>query len=382
MAAAIICEFNPFHNGHRYLIEKVKQITGEPVLAVMSGSFVQRGEAAICSKFERAQTALNNGADLVVELPTVYAVSCAQRFAQGGVNIAKAFGDVNKLAFGCETDSIDALYAAANAINNPEVNSRVTEQMQDGAYYPQAFERAVREVLGSETADVLTSPNNILAVEYLRALRGTGIQPVPVRRTGASHDSDMIVGDFVSGSKLREMLRRGEDVSRFAPNPPDSITFPENIERALLFKLRNMTAEDFRVLPEVGEGLEYRFVTAAARYNSIEEILYAVKTKRYTLARLRRIICCAALGITEAMQSQTAEYARVLGFTEAGEKMLKSCMCEIVTSVGKTMREGGKNVEFLRKDILATDIAALAYERIKPCASDYRTKILKKNCAI
>lgn len=380
MAVAVVCEFNPFHNGHKYLFDTVKRLTGEPVVAVMSGSFVQRGEAAVCSKFERAETALKNGADLVVELPAVYAVSCAQRFAQGGVSIAKSFGDVDKLAFGCEADSLEALTAAANAIDNFDVNSRVTEKMSAGAYYPQAFESAVREVLGDETADVLTSPNNILAVEYLRALKGSGIEPLPVKRTGVSHDSDIIDGNFVSASKLREMLRRGEDVSRFAPEVPKSITYPENLERAVLFKLRTMTADDFGRLPEVSEGLEHRFVNAVSKYNSLEEILFAVKTKRYTLARLRRIICCAALGITGELQSLNAEYARVLGFSAGGEKLLKSCSFEIVTSVAKTMRAEGKNADFLRRDILATDLSALAYNSVKPCGSDYRTKIIRYNC--
>ena len=380
MAVAVVCEFNPFHNGHKYLIDTVKRLTGEPVVAVMSGSFVQRGEAAVCSKFERAETALKNGADLVVELPAVYAVSCAQRFAQGGVSIAKSFGDVDKLAFGCEADSLEALTAAANAIDNTEVNSCVTEKMSAGAYYPQAFESAVREVLGDETADVLTSPNNILAVEYLRALKGSGIEPLPVKRTGVSHDSDIIDGNFVSASKLREMLRRGEDVSRFAPEVPKSITYPENLGRAVLFKLRTMTADDFGRLPEVSEGLEHRFVNAVSKYNSLEEILFAVKTKRYTLARLRRIICCAALGITGELQSLNAEYARVLGFSAGGEKLLKSCSFEIVTSVAKTMRAEGKNADFLRRDILATDLSALAYNSVKPCGSDYRTKIIRYNC--
>ena len=380
MAVAVVCEFNPFHNGHKYLIDTVKRLTGEPVVAIMSGSFVQRGEAAVCSKFERAETALKNDADLVVELPAVYAVSCAQRFAQGGVSIAKSFGDVDKLAFGCEADSLEALTAAANAIDNFDVNSRVTERMSAGAYYPQAFESAVREVLGDETADVLTSPNNILAVEYLRALKGSGIEPLPVKRTGVSHDSDIIDGNFVSASKLREMLRRGEDVSRFAPEVPKSITYPENLERAVLFKLRTMTADDFGRLPEVSEGLEHRFVNAVSKYNSLEEILFAVKTKRYTLARLRRIICCAALGITGELQSLNAEYARVLGFSAGGEKLLKSCSFEIVTSVAKTMRAEGKNADFLRRDILATDLSALAYNSVKPCGSDYRTKIIRYNC--
>ena len=138
-----------------------------------------------------------------------------------------------------------------------------------------------------------------------------------------------------------------------------------------------MNVEDFRALPEVGEGLEHRIMNAVSNYNSIEEILREVKTKRYTHARLRRILCCAALGITEDLQSRRASYARVLGFTGEGEKLLKSCSFEVVTSVGKTLRACGENADFLRADILATDLAALAYNRVKSCGADYRTKIIR-----
>ena len=179
MAVAVICEFNPFHYGHRYLLGEAKRITGTEVLAVMSGSFTQRGEAAICSKFERAEAALRNGADLVVELPAVYAVACAERFARGGVDIARSFGNVNFLAFGCENDDIDALMAAAEAFDNSEVNALISEQMKEGAYYPQAAERAVRFVCGDKAADAISSPNNILAVEYIRALKNSRIKPLP-----------------------------------------------------------------------------------------------------------------------------------------------------------------------------------------------------------
>ena len=161
------------------------------------------------------------------------------------------------------------------------------------------------------------------------------------------------------------------------PRLPHSMTYPENLERALLFKLRSMSVEDFRALPEVGEGLEHRIMSAVSNYNSIEEILQEVKTKRYTHARLRRILCCAALGITDDLQSRRASYARVLGFTGEGEKLLKSCSFEVVTSVGKTLRACGENADFLRADILATDLAALAYNRVKSCGADYRTKIIR-----
>lgn len=381
MAVAVICEFNPFHNGHKYIIKRAKELTGEPVLAVMSGSFTQRGEAAVCSKFERAETALRNGADLVVELPTSYAVSCAERFARGGVDIAKAFGCVNHLAFGCETDDIASLKSAADALSNAEVNGLVAEQMKDGAYYPQALERAVRSVFGDAAADVLSAPNNILAVEYIRALGTSSIKPLPVKRVGAAHDSDGETDGYASASHLRKILRAGEDAARFLPRVPGDITYPENLERAILFRLRSMTADDFRLLPEVGEGLEYRIADAVSQYNSLEEILSAVKTKRYTHARLRRILCCAALGITEELQSRSASYARVLGFTDEGEALLKNCSFEVVTSVAKTLRAGGENRDFLRLDVLASDLAALAYEKVRSCGSDYRTKIIKVNCA-
>ena len=377
---AVICEFNPFHNGHRYILNKARELTGEPVLAIMSGSFTQRGEAAVCSKFERAKTALQNGADLVVELPAVYAVACAQRFAAGGVNIAKAFG-ARYLAFGCESDDLTALTQAADAIKNPAVNAEIALLMKSGAYYPQAVEQAVRGVCGESAADVLKSPNNILAVEYLRALGGSQIKPLAVKRVAAAHDSEETGGEFASASKIRAMLRRGEDVSAFVPAVPKEITYPQLLERAVLFRLRSMTADDFAALPEVGEGLENRLLAAVRQQNSLEEIISAVKTKRYTHARLRRIFCCAALGITEELQRKTASYARVLGFTDEGAGLLKNCACEVVTSVSKLMKSGGENAVLLRCDVLATDLSALAYKRVKSCSADYLTKILRENRA-
>lgn len=376
---AVICEYNPLHNGHTYLTETAKRRVGEPVLAIMSGSFTQRGEVAVCSKFERTRAALQNGTDIVAELPTVYAVAAAQRFAQGGVNIAKAFSSVHYLAFGCETDDLQALQAAADAIYEAPVNARIAQHMQNGAYYPQAVAAAVRELCGGTVAEVLQSPNNILAVEYLRALRGSGIQPLPVRRTGAAHDSDTGSGGFLSASALRKMLRGGESIAPYAPYVPHAVTEPDLLERALLFRLRSMTAADFRALPEVGEGLENRLWAAVHEYNSVKEIIDAVKTKRYTHARLRRILCCAVLGITEDLQSRTASYARVLGFSGAGAALLKTCTCELITSPAEALRRQSPNADFLQKDILATDLAALAYPAPQPCGLDFRTKMIREN---
>ena len=156
---------------------------------------------------------------------------------------------------------------------------------------------------------------------------------------------------------------------------------PERLERALLYRLRTMSAAELAELPEVSEGLENRIAAAVLKYNSTEEILSAVKTKRYTHARLRRILTYALLGITEELQARTPSYARVLGFTESGAALLKSFRGEVVTSVAAAMRSDSPNRDFLAKDILATDVAALAYDRILPCSADYLTKIAKENYA-
>ncbi|HCA04728.1 MAG TPA: nucleotidyltransferase [Ruminococcaceae bacterium] len=375
MSVAVICEFNPFHNGHAYLLSQAKKYGS--VLAIMSGSFTQRGEAAICSKFERAATALENGADLVVELPVTRAVANAQRFAEGGVSIAKSFGCVSRLAFGCETDDLDLLQKAAYSFENKAVREKISELMKQGEYYPRAVQAAVSSVCGGDVASVLGSPNNILAVEYIRALKGTNITPVPVLRAGSLHDSHIRSGSIASASYIRGLLKNNEDASAYMPSVPSEITRAENLERAILYKLRTMTAEDFAALPDVGEGLENRIYEAVKKYNSVEEILSAVKTKRYTHARLRRVLICALLGITEETQRQNAEYVRVLGFNEEGSQMLKTCGSEVITSVAKYIRNNGEYSRILQAEIAATDTAALAYDNIKSPLADYLTKIIK-----
>ena len=377
MAVAVVSEFNPFHNGHKYLLNTAKSMTGEAVVAVMSGSFTQRGEIALTDKFERTQTALENGADLVVEIPAVYAVSNAQRFAQCGVHIAKSFGCVNYLAFGCESNNIDNLIKASTAIDHAKVKEIIRAEMKSGNYYPRAVEKAVREIFGDEIADIFKTPNNILAVEYLRNLKDSDVKPLPIMRKGTAHDSTETSGEFASASHIRMLLRNNLNADKYLPKTPVDITHPENIEIATLYKLRTMSAEDIANLPDISEGLENRIYNAVQNYNSVEEIIDAVKTKRYTHARLRRIITCALLEITEKLQTTPVEYIRVLGFNDNGAELLKSSHLEVVTSVARAMKIGGNITTLLEKDVLATDISSLAYEKIKSKGADYTTQIVK-----
>ena len=377
MATAIICECSPFHNGHQYLFRTARLLTGEENIAIMSGSFTQRGEVAVTDKFTRAGALIRGGADLVLELPAAFAVANAQRFAEGGVRIAKSFACVNTLAFGCETEDIGVLRTAANALRSERVNSLIAEKMQAGGYYPRALQSAVEKVYGADAAAAVSSPNNILAVEYIRALEGSGIAPLPIKRKGVSHDSGTPSGNFASASQIRAMLRNGEDVSRFVPEAPQKITYPERLDAAVLYRLRTMTAGELRRVPDVGEGLENRILEAAGQSGSVEELLQRVKTKRYTHERLRRIITCAFLGITEELQNTPADYARVLGMTDWGAGLLCSCRCEIVTSAAKSLRENAEIAPFLRPDIRAGDLAALAYDPAQPSGSDYCTRIVR-----
>lgn len=376
MAVAVICEFNPFHNGHKYLLETAKNLTGEPIIAVMSGSFTQRGEVAVCSKFERAKAALQGGADLVLELPAVYAVSNAQRFAQAGVALAASFDCAAHLAFGCETDDISLLQSACDAYNNEEVKSHLRAEMKSGGYYPKAFENAVRKVLGNSVADVLTSPNNVLAVEYLRSL-GKNLKPLPIKRVGANHDSQKPLGNIGSASFIRKLLLSGQNAEKYLPCTPQSVANPEKLEMPMLYRLRSMSAEDFAALPDVGEGLENRIVSAVSNYNSTEEIIDNIKTKRYTRARIRRILICALLGITEELQNTPIEYVRVLGFTQNGAELLKHCQKPVVTSAADGMRLGGNIQKLLQKDVYASDIFALCHTPVQRAGLDFTTPIVK-----
>lgn len=378
MAVAVICEFNPFHNGHRYILNQAKKLSGEPVIAIMSGSFTQRGEVAVTDKFTRAKIALQNGADLVVELPAFGAIACAERFAKVGVSIAKAFETVNYLAFGCECDDIDSLYKLIEAKENSEVNELVRYKMSKGDYYPRAFESAVSEIYDADTAKLLKGANNVLGVEYLSSLKGSDIQPLPIRRIAVEHDSDIVNMEYASASYIRSRIRSGKKADKFMPCSNFEITHPINLESAVLYKLRSMSADDFSALPEVSEGIKNRFAQAVKQNVTVDGIIDAVKTKRYTRARLQRIVAAAFLGVSDKLQRNEAMYVRVLGFTNEGARQLKSCKLPVVTSVAKAFEYLDETAQkSLKLDIFATDIASLAFDNRKKTGLDYTTPIIK-----
>ncbi|MCH5298604.1 MAG: nucleotidyltransferase family protein [Ruminococcus sp.] len=380
-ASAIICEYNPFHNGHKFLIESVESRTDNAVVAIMSGSFTQRGDVAIFDKFSRAATAVRNGADLVIELPTVYSVSSAQNFARAGVRIAAALGCTDELCFGAE-DDIELLKKAAEMFYDDSFNERIKRNMDDGDYYPQAVSKAAAE-LAPELGDVLAKPNNILAVEYIKALRNTDIQPFAARRKGASHDTDEISEGIASASKIRKMILSGEKVDDLIPET--DLSHPADINRfesQILYRLRTMNKTELSLLPDVSEGLENRLYDAIRSSKTVDELIYKVKTKRYTHARLRRVIIAAFLNINADMPKVPVPYLRVLAMNNKGAELLgavkQNGKLPLITNVADGYgRLDGKAREIFDIDLRATDLHSLATDEILPCGEDFTRGIIK-----
>ncbi len=382
---AVICEFNPFHNGHKYLLDEMRRDGCDCVVAVMSTSFTQRGDVAVYSKFQRAEDALAGGADIVIELPVVWAVSSAQRFANAGCEIIKALGCVDRVYFGSESGDIDKLTKATNATLDEKVNEITNVYMSQGDYYPCALEKAVSEVYGKEVAEILASPNNTLAVEYIKALKGTDIELHTIKRIGAEHDSEEAVQEFASASKIRGDILQGFSTEKFVPSSNsecDNPAFYEYGERAVLYALRNLKAEDFENLPDVSEGLHNRIYEAVRTENTIDGILTKAKTKRYTLARLRRILTCALLGITKEYQSMSVPYIRVLGFSSNGELFLKnakhtSSLPFIINVAGASESLNDNAREILNIEMKATHIRTVFEKSPTPCNRDFTQGIIK-----
>lgn len=381
---AVICEYNPFHNGHKYMLDMMRKDGCDCIVSVMSGSFTQRGDVAVYSKFTRAKEALLGGADIVIELPSVWAVSSAQRFAKGGCDIIKALGCIDRVYFGSECGDINMLKKVANATLDEHANEKLKEFMDEGDYYPVALQKAVEEVFGKEYADILSSPNNTLGIEYIKAIMGSGVEVRTIKRTGVAHDSEDTTDTIASASKIRELIYSSKDFSPFIPEKANenNPAFSEYGQRALLMKLREKDAESLQDIADVTEGLENRIISAVKAHSTIEEILSEIKTKRYTHSRLRRILICTLLGIKKEHIQKDVPYIRALGFTQKGAKLLKkattTATLPFVINVAKDMQSLDENAkEILGIDLKATDLRTVFEESPTPCGLDFTKGIIK-----
>ena len=330
-AVGIVAEYNPFHGGHQYQIRKIREICGAdtPIVAVMSGDFVQRGEAASYDKFTRAEAAVCGGVSLVIELPLPWSLSSAEGFARGGVGLLGATGVIDALSFGSERGDLLPLQKTAAVLDTPEFTDALKAALTGGTPFAAARAKAARALLG-DAAAVLDTPNDLLAVEYLRAAAKLGytFNYITIRRESSVHDG---VG---SASELRALLRAGEslsgrvpdeawDVFRRADDAGRGFVSPESLRTAVVSRLREKTPEDFAAVPDAAEGLHFRLYEAARRGTSAEEIADLAKSKRYAHARLRRMVMCAALGVRAGDAGGVPPYIRVLAFDACGAALLR-----------------------------------------------------------
>ena len=329
MTVGIICEYNPLHLGHKKQIDRIREVFGPDVTIVcaMSGNFVQRGAPAIIDKSRRAQAAVLSGADLVLELPVTTSLSSAEGFAAGGVKILGKLCDY--LCFGAETADADVLMAAGRAQLSVEFPSLLKQQLETGMSFPAARQAAL-EQLGID-ASLLRQPNNILGVEYCKAIlrQESPMKPFPIHREGSYH-AEVADGENPSATAVRNLMLIAHNWKNCVPRQVRSIF--ENAplhslaagERAILAKLRTMTDAEFEALPYGSEGLWRKFMHESRLEATLEEIIAATKSKRYTRSRIDRMVMCAFLGITKDILEADVPYVRVLAFNDKGREILKA----------------------------------------------------------
>ena len=389
----IVCEYNPFHKGHLYQLEESKRRLGEEMVTVgvMSGDYVQRGEAAIFSKFARAEAACRCGLDLVVELPLPWALSSAEGFAAGAVAILSALSCTH-LSFGSESGDLEGLETLAECLLNPLTLEAVKKRMaaEPNLSFAAARQLVLEEQVG-EQAKLIERPNNILAVEYLKAIyqQNAAMTPLTVKRSGSGHD-EAGEGEIRSASELRQLLRQGEDVSAYIPAAAMAVFRREleqgravlntrDMELAFLSRLRMLDEKAFLSLPDGGDGVGQRLYKAAKEEPTLDFILTAAKTKRVALSRLRRMCMAAALGINAELAAGEPPYIRMLAADEKGRTYLRQAAAKttipVVTKPAAVKNLGVRARTMFAVGASAHDLYTLSFLSIedRKGGADWRT---------
>ena len=413
----IIAEYNPFHNGHLYHLDASKKVTGcDYTVAIISGNFTQRGSTSVVDKWSKTKMALQNGVDLVIELPVLYSISSSENFAEGAIKILNSLGIIDYLSFGSETPDITILNSIADILcNEPkDYKKLLTTELDKGLSFPKARENALLNYIKNANTfendkpnfekhkKALSSPNNILGIEYLKALKkyNSSIKTVCISRFATDYNSSDFSGSIASATAIRELIKNKDfnSIKNVIPKNSYSVLMDcinsghivsdlNCFEKEIIYTLRKMSTEEISNLPDVSEGLEFSIKKAANSCNTINEFLDIVKSKRYTVTRLQRILLYALLNISkEDMQlSKQVEmpYVRVLGFNDNGKKLIseiatKHPELKIITSVKKFVDgNSDKDLQVLfDKDILATNVYSLAFENNSLANLDFKNGVI------
>jgi predicted nucleotidyltransferase len=403
----IVSEYNPFHNGHKYHIQAAREACGaEYAVCIMSGSFVQRGEPAVFDKWSRAQIAVMNGADLVIELPVVYACQPAEIFASGAVKILNSLGIIDYICFGSELGDTLTLNQVAKLLHNePEAFSKlIKEQLTHGCSYPKAVSKALSSYLGEEeqaiTDDILKNPNNVLGIEYIKALMSlkSSIEPVAVKRIISGHNDTGITSEIASATAIRSEIRSGGITEKVRFSMPENCidTIEANIKSGrhplflndfsdiLLYRLRMIEEYKLRDYLNVREGIENRLKKYAFKSSDCEELIEAVKTKRYTRTYIQRLLCHLLLDMQKDDIAlfkglECPAYIRILAFNDNGKGLIKEIKKRspypVISKVADFSCKDERIKRMFSYDILSTDIYNLAYRTpaYKKGSEDYFT---------
>ena len=386
--AGIVAEFNPLHNGHKHLIDCAKK-DGNTVVCVISGNFVQRGDTAVIPKFRRAEAALSAGADIVIELPVPWSMSTAQNFALGAMSQLKAF-NISSLYFGSEAADVDMLLKTSDLLCTADFNEKIRAKLKNGETFAKSRYDVISSMLDKECS-VLDTPNDTLAVEYINAAKklNMSIAYQPIKRIGADHDQAITSSEnFASSSLLRKYITDNNfaSVKGFLPNfsyeitvnsPISSISHIDNAITAVLKRLNN---EDFKKLPDISEGIEnliYENVHSATDFN---ELCMAVKSKRYTLARVRRLLLSAFLGIDNRYFLTEPPYVRILGMSEQGAKAIKKNPTKQIVTRASEIRSSGTEVqELFELENRINELYALSLDEPKRFLNESSERIICKH---
>lgn len=386
-SVGIIAEYNPFHNGHKYQLDESRARSGaEVVIAAMSGNFVQRGQAAVADKWQRAETAVKCGADLVVEIPVIFACNSAPYFAEAAVRILENLA-ADCISFGSESGDIEELMDIARAMSEKEdeIEAFAREKVKEGLAYPRARREVTEQIMGEKRARLLDSPNNILALEYLKKM--TAAKPMTIKRMGPGYNDMKPCEEFASATAIRHMLAEDSDISLLLPEVSRKMLAKGErpSETALFDMIRNAvlraSAEELDRTFAGGEGLGNKLKNVIRKASSYEDLIEQLKSKRYTRTRIERFLIQMLLGIENV--SLDENYIRVLAFNDRGSAYLKNvkksgiCSLPIITNINKEAENNPEIKGALDKDILASDIYNLASGRDLYLNSDYVKKPVK-----
>lgn len=396
----IITEYNPFHNGHLYHITEAKKATNcDGIVCIMSGNFVQRGGPAIIDKWKRTEMALENGVDLVLELPTFYAVSSAEIFARGAVSILNSLGVVDNLYFGSECGDVDSLYKIAKILttNNDSFNNMLKNNLKEGISFAKAREKSLIDFSKDDSIkDVISSSNNILGIEYIKAilLEKSKIKPYTLKREGSNYNETNIESTFSSATSIRKALSDNEysinTLSSVMPEPSYNIlkslkndgytfSFDEDLYKFLRYKILT-NCVNFNNLYEASEGLDKKILKEVIDSTSYDDLILRVKSKRYTYTKISRLLTQIFIGFDNYNFDKNTisqyNFGRILGFNSKGREILssikKTSSIPLITKVPKH-----PNNPLLELDILATKAYSILNPNLNPKSDYLKNPIIK-----